>query len=209
MDKSNREIFNEIYRHNIWYFGSGTGSVYWLNKPFVVFINNFILSHKDIKTVVDIGCGDWQLGRHFYLDKLRYIGCDVSDEVLNKVKRRYSSKRVTFKRLDVVTDSLPDGDLAIIKDVLQHLSFGDIKRVLSKLKRYKYVIIGNGILEEKFINKDIKNGKFRPLDITKPPFESNQYKLVKIYENGWYVYENILRKLILLPRKLQGVYIRT
>jgi hypothetical protein len=114
---------------------------------------------------------------------------------------------VSFKRLDIVTDQLPKGDLVIIKDVLQHLSFQDIKSVISKLKGYKYVIIGNGIYEGKFVNKDIENGRFRPLDITKPPLEPKRYKVIKVYENGWHKFENILRKMVLLPRKKQGIFI--
>lgn len=204
--QSNEEVFNDIYKYYKWGYGSGWGSVGFLNKPFVSFINNFLNKHEDIKIIVDIGCGDWQMGRHFKLGNKRYIGCDVSSVAINAVRKKYSSENRQFLILDAVKDDLPDGDLVIIKDVLQHLSNNDVGRVLSKLMKYKYVIVQNDVLSKKFINRDIKNGSWRPIDVTKPPFNYSDIILVEKYTEGLYKLPNLIRKRLSLPLVEKGIY---
>lgn len=205
---TNQEIFDDIYKYRKWVFGSGSGSIGVLNKPFLRFINDFLVLHPQVQTILDIGCGDWQIGRHFELDDRNYIGCDVSTVVLNKTKAKFSSPHRRFLQLDAVTDALPDADLVIIKDVLHHLSNDDVSKILQKLPKYRYVIIQNDICKNRSMNKDIQNGKFRPLDITTGPFNAKEYLLTQEYTEGLYKPWNILRGLFSLPPIRKGIFVK-
>ena len=55
---------------------------------------------------------------------------------------------------------LPSGDVAILRQVLQHLSNAEIKSVVEKLYDFKYVILTEHLPEEDFEpNKDIISGQ--------------------------------------------------
>ncbi len=172
--------FNKIYTSNRWIFGSGTGSIAINNEKYIRFLQNFLDAHPDITNVLDVGCGDWQIGREIDWANRRYIGIDVSDHALTETKRKFESARTNFHIMDAANDELPDADLIIIKDVLEHLSFAAIQRILDKTHQYEYILIQNdiGILET--INFDIESGGYRKLDVTKSPFWF-EAKLVSTY----------------------------
>jgi len=206
--RTNAKVFDDIYTYNKWIFGSGTGSVAFFNKPYLSFINSFLKQYPDIKTVVDIGCGDWQIGKHLALGDRTYIGGDVSNVIIEKSREKYGSEKVTFVHLDAVTDELPEGDLVIIKDVLQHLPTEDVERVLKKLEKYQYVVTQNDIFENQKNNSDINSGQFRPLDVTKEPFNRSGYILTKVYTEGLRKPLNLLRTIMGLKPIKKGIFVK-
>lgn len=205
---TNSEVFDNIYTSNKWIFGSGTGSVAFFNKPYISFLNTFLEEHPDIHTIVDIGCGDWQIGRHIQLGERTYIGCDVSNIIVNKSREKFGTDKITFVHLDAVTEELPKGDLVIIKDVLQHLPTHSAQGIIEKLDAYKYVIMQNDIFPDQEGNKDIKSGDFRPLDVTEEPFNKKEYFLVKEYTEGLRKPLNIVRKLIGQRPIKKGIFVK-
>ncbi len=52
---SNSSIFDNIYRKNKWLLGSGSGSVAIFNRPFIRYVNQYLIEHPEIQTIVDIG----------------------------------------------------------------------------------------------------------------------------------------------------------
>jgi hypothetical protein len=59
-------IFTYIYENKIWGGTSGDGSTIEYNiSDYIPFLKNFIIDNN-IKTVVDIGCGDFQCGEQIY-----------------------------------------------------------------------------------------------------------------------------------------------
>jgi hypothetical protein len=211
--RTNQEIFDKIYKRHRWIWGSGTGSIPFLNKPFIDFVNNFLEIHPEIKVVIDIGCGDHQIGKCLKLEHKKYIGCDVAGVVLEKTRKKFSSTNKEFFRLDAVAEKLPPGDLIIVKDVLQHLQNQDVSCILSKLSHYHFVIVQNDMysknsfLRKRRENKDIRSGKVRPLDITKEPFKAD-YSLVLKYTEGMRYFLNIFRRLLLLAPIKKGIYVK-
>ncbi|GEM_PF-1974180 len=162
--------FNKIYTSNRWVFGSGTGSVAINNLKYIQFLQNFLDSHADIKRILDVGCGDWQIGSKIDWNNRKYIGIDVSDYVLTENIQKYETDSVKFQVMDATNDELPHADLIILKDVLEHLSFDHIQLILNKTTKFKYVLIQNDINILETTNYDIENGKYRKLDITNAPF---------------------------------------
>ena len=159
--KSSKDIFRKIYVNSKWGksddgFCSGWGSIGRNATQYVDFINEFISSH-DSKTVVDLGCGDFKVGRRLQIPGGGYLGCDVVPEVIAENIKKFSSEKIGFKCIDIINDELPDGELCLIRQVLQHLSNSDILSIIPKIKKYNYVIISDmQIYDPKSINLDIQ-----------------------------------------------------
>lgn len=115
-------------------------------------IKEFIKDYK-IKKVVDLGCGDFSIASKFVTDIIDYCGIDIVEDMINKHNQEYGGEKIHFQALDIVEDDLPKADLCLIRQVLQHLSNNDIKKVLSKIGRYKYVMITEHVTQDKYVNK--------------------------------------------------------
>ena len=57
---SHEEIFDAIYRGNVWGSGSGAGSREEVTRGYRSYLHSFLRSNR-IGSVVDLGCGDWQI----------------------------------------------------------------------------------------------------------------------------------------------------
>jgi SAM-dependent methyltransferase len=165
------EIFDDIYRRDLWGGGSGTGSLQESTKAYRDFLHNFMRSNG-VRSVLDLGCGDWQFSRHIDWGNATYLGVDVSNVVL-QATRAFARPGVEFRTLDAVADPLPPADLLIAKDVLQHWSNADILELLPKLPSFRYALITNGFLPDQNdqVNADIQTGMLcRPVDLLAQPF---------------------------------------
>ena len=146
-NKSPREVFAEIYSQGKWgktekEFCSGLGSVTEeISQPYVKMIINFLNSGNQSNTVVDLGCGDMEIGKKIINHCTQYVGVDVVPGLIKKHNRTNWGKHVSFHCLDIIEDDLPDGDICLIRQVLEHLSNEEIKRILPKLKKYKNIFI--------------------------------------------------------------------
>lgn len=187
------EIFTNMYEKKMWgnnknneYSGSsGNGSSIKYNKnTYIPFLKNFI-STKDIKTVVDLGCGDFLCGPLIYDDlDIIYTGYDVYNKIINYNKKIYTLPKYNFIHLDFLNnkDSVLNGDLCILKDVLQHWSFESIYTLLDYLvetKKYKYILITN-CCNQLNDTIDITDGKWRQLSSKFLPLK--KYNAMEIYK---------------------------
>jgi len=148
---SNSETFNKIYKEGLWgkneYGESTSGSGSHTNEiiqPYISEISKFLLDIKP-SILVDLGCGDFNVGKNFVNLCEKYIACDVSSEILNRNIENFSKlKNVNFNLLDLTSDHLPRGDVCFVRQVLQHLTNDDIKKFVDKLnyqKPYKYLVL--------------------------------------------------------------------
>ena len=141
------QVFTNIYNNHIWgnnnnpeYNGSsGGGSDIDYNKEsYIPLLKKFITDNK-IKTVVDLGCGDFRCGKLLYdnLDII-YTGYDTYKKIIEyNSKYNSSSEKYSFHHLDFCNskESIIDGDLCILKDVLQHWYYSPFNRLLLKSLR--------------------------------------------------------------------------
>lgn len=104
-------------------------------------------------TIVDIGCGDFNVGKHFAAAAEKYLACDISSVILERNRKEFSKlKNVEFRQLDLAKDALPTGEVCFVRQVLQHLSNRDIKRFVSKVNRnrpFKYLVVSEHLPEDK------------------------------------------------------------
>ena len=96
---------------------------------------------------------------------------------------RYANPNRTFLHGDWCNmDKLPDADFAICKDVLQHWCHADIRKGLTRLLKYRWVLITNSIVcGNRRLNAEISTGDVRALDLLQEPY-SLQATESKIYE---------------------------
>jgi SAM-dependent methyltransferase len=186
-----REVFTEVYAGHMWGAGSdgfysGPGSDPEAAQPYADFVINFIAQHQ-IRTVVDLGCGDFRVGRMIARDGVSYTGVDVVQPLIDENNRRYGNSQIRFHCLDIAADDLPDGELCLIREVFQHLSNAQIAATLAKLGKYGYVLFTDvqpDIDGHYKINKDkvhgassrIVHNSFLRLDA--PPFNVRDVELV-------------------------------
>jgi SAM-dependent methyltransferase len=169
-------------------FFSGIGSRGAVVDAYVQCISGILESHarelgRPLK-VVDLGCGDFSVGRQL-LDQvpdMTYVGCDIVPELIEAHAASVKDARAAFRHLDIVTDELPEGDVYLVRQVLQHLSNADIGRVLKKLGRYPAVYITEGypVTVEGPPNPDKpsgpgvrwdwRTGRGRGIELDAPPF---------------------------------------
>ena len=185
--KSPRQIFSEIYSKAMWgkvkdsdNFSSGHGSHLSTHvEPYVTAVAEFFQSFAAPKDIVDLGCGDFNVGRQIRPYCANYVACDVVPSLIERNKGKFRQLDVDFRCIDIIEDSLPEGNVVIIRQVLQHLSNDHIHKVVGKLFGYKYLILTEYIPEGGFIpNIDQPTGRFSRLArgiqsgivLTKEPF---------------------------------------
>ena len=141
------ECFSKIYHTKLWgeadgeAFCSGGGSDAQLAVPYVEQVKKLIKEHK-IRTVADLGCGDFRVGRLLCAQgDLHYVGVDVVPDLIDYNQSRFGGPKVEFRCANLIDDELPDGELCLIRQVLQHLSNAQISRVLAKCAKYRAVLV--------------------------------------------------------------------
>jgi len=184
------EIFTHIYENKVWNDDvtnlSGPGSSINLNKDtYIPFLKNFIVKNN-IKTIVDLGCGDFVCGKLIYddIENIEYFGYDTYETIIKEHNETYKDTKYTFNYLDIFNkkEEIKDADLCILKDVLQHWPLNDIYVFLEYLCdnfKFKYILICNCCFQEKH-NTDIPIGEFRPLSCDYFPLK--RYKPKKLYK---------------------------
>jgi len=185
-EKGLKEIFTEIYRNKKWggekgRFHSGQGSSEEaVVRPYVSTITGYLKACGHKKPVlVDLGCGDFEVGRHFIDYSGGYICVDIVCDLIRKLKTAGFGKHVKFQCLDITKDDLPDGDICFLRQVLQHLSNGEILKILPKIKKYKVAFITEHYPKDNpdtVPNRDIRCGhsirlyRDSGVYLDKPPF---------------------------------------
>jgi len=129
------ETFSEIYRRGLWGGGSGTGSDDLYSRAYCDFVVRFA-RERGVTRVVDVGCGDFRVGRRIAEAGFEYIGIDVVKDIIERHQGHFGRGRITFMSLDATAEEPPAADLCLIRQVLQHLSNAEIGRVLENCRHY-------------------------------------------------------------------------
>ncbi len=161
-----KNAMEQIYEKNLWgsnqlSFYSGIGSHHPdIVNPYIEVLTYFLKSFKNPIVVCDLGCGDFNIGKQLVKYTKKYVAVDIVTNLIKHNKEKYKVENLEFQCLDIAEDSLPPGDCAILRQVLQHLSNEEVQRIASKLNNFKYVILTEHIPKGDFIpNKDIISGQ--------------------------------------------------
>jgi hypothetical protein len=200
-NKTAEEVFTTIYEKNMWggpqgEFYSGPGSTNeQIASAYISMVSEKASSEKFLGLIfVDLGCGDFHIGKQLLPLCSSYIGVDIVEPLIRRNQETYGNPLTQFMHLNIVEDELPIGDVCFVRQVLQHLSNQQIVAVLQKLKKYKWVFItehyppDNDAIRPN-IDK-VHGGDIRVYDnsgvyLTKPPFNLPTQALEEVLEVPW------------------------
>jgi hypothetical protein len=179
------EVFGGVYREHRWgrrmlrKFFSGPGSHDpEVVEPYVEAMRRFLGSFPQPPDVADLGCGDFNVGRQLRASCGRYVACDIVPDLIAHNSARHGRLNVDFRCLNLVEDPLPEARIALVRQVLQHLSNEQIARIVPKLARYELVVLTEHLpATQPFIaNADQQPGsgirltRHSGVVLTEPPF---------------------------------------
>ncbi len=162
-------VFEKIYAENRWGTGSGPGSAPRNTTGYRWFLENFMRANS-VRTVTDLGCGDWQFSSLIDWSECVYTGLDVVPDLIRNNTKQHGRPHIGCQAYKSPND-LPGGDLLISKEVLQHLPNEAIAAILEAgMERYRYLLITNNVEPNAHCNVDIHTGGCRPLRLDRAPF---------------------------------------
>jgi|APCry1669189534_1035231.scaffolds.fasta_scaffold22165_2 hypothetical protein len=187
-----QDIFTGKYENCAWgnnenpqYKGSsGGGSEIGFNQNTYIPVLKKFINDNSIKTVVDLGCGDFVCGPLIYNDlDVLYTGYDAYNGVIQYNQSILSAPKYTFIHLDFFTkkEEIVDADLCILKDVLQHWDLKSIYEFLDYIvehKKFKYILVSNCSFQ-RVDNTDIITGNIHHLNSNYFPLK--KYGAVEIF----------------------------
>ncbi len=162
-ESSIEEKFGFIYKNAYWgknksqKFYSGIGShKEEIIQPYIAAATDFLKSKVNKLSVVDLGCGDFNIGSKISPFAEKYIACDIVNELIEYNKTAFADlKNVSFRKVNIIDDELPDGDVCFIREVFQHLDNKSIQKAINKLVKYKYLVFTEHVPYSPFVpNKD-------------------------------------------------------
>jgi len=161
-----KAAMEQVYALNLWGdnqsdFYSGAGSYLpEIVTPYLDLITEFLGSFNPPITICDLGCGDFNIGKELVKYTKQYIAIDIVPNLIERNMDMFKYDNLEFHCLDIAVDDLPKADCVIIRQVLQHLSNGEVQNIVSKLTAYKYVIVTEHLPAIEFEpNKDIISGQ--------------------------------------------------
>jgi len=193
-----KSTFETVYKKNIWgkdklgnpSSGGGSHDLYVIT-PYIKIIKETI-EKLNCKIIIDLGCGDFNIGKNFYDACDHYIACDISKHIININRKKFIKQNLEFRELNITEDNLPKGDLAFIRQVLQHLPNSDIQKLVNYLnvyKPYKYLIVTESIhtIEDTSINRNLDSNIYYAfkgvgVEIHKKPFDLKFSSMEKLLE---------------------------
>ena len=163
------EAFARAYKDGQWHHGSGSGSSPANTAAYRAFLAAYLREHR-IRSVLDIGCGDWQFSRLIDWTGIRYLGVDVVPAIVlrNQVRfGRYPSP--VFGCGDVLNGyRMPPADLVLCKDLLQHWPDAAVHELGGRLAGRRALLTYD--LRQAWDHEDTAPGGHRPLNLARPPF---------------------------------------
>ncbi len=175
------ERFSRIYQEKLWGENeagegfSGGGSKLENIVFYYQYLTEFLQS-KNIESVVDLGCGDWEFSRYVNWKGIDYKGFDVVGSVIERDKLQYETEHVHFYCCNFLEAEIPSADLLICKHVLQHMPNRDVFVFLKLMPKFKHCIIVEDVTHfqgENTMHPIMKEFPFwddRGIDLSEPPF---------------------------------------
>lgn len=168
--------FTEIYKSNAWHgveSKSGTGSDLSTTDVMRPQLAALINGMK-IKTMIDAPCGDFFWMKYIIkdLNVATYLGVDIVEDMIAKNIELYGgTAKVTFKKVDVVTEVLPKTQLIFSRDCLVHFSFNTARKILRNFieSGCEYILMTTFMRDDRAY-PDIEDGQWRAINFQLPPF---------------------------------------
>ena len=189
-------VFSNIYKNNEWNMGqneskSGLGSTLQytenIRKELVKLIHD-----KDIKSIIDVSCGDWNWMKLIQNELCDYTGIDIVESVIKNNSMLYSNEKTRFYCKDFLTilKGIPTNsvDLLLCRHTCEHLPTEYNLEFINECKRVtKYLLLTTkqiSLTEPKNSNLTLGAISYRPINLDLSPYHEvlNNYFVEKIYD---------------------------
>lgn len=165
--------FDDLHRKGLMPSNSKESSAPWRK-----FLGKFIVDHE-IQSVLDVGCGDGSLAVHTNWWGASYTGVDCSIVACSMAAERFR-KHQFMGSVVQSADFQGFADLAVVKDVLQHLPFITGDKLIRRLSGCRYILVVN---DEPGQKVDIEAGQYRPVEYKAPEVFRWDKKVVRLVTN--------------------------
>jgi SAM-dependent methyltransferase len=166
-------VFTRIYQTRHWggaaQPASGPGSTLEATAAIRAALPE-LLQKYEIKSILDIPCGDFSWMQHVDLQGIDYTGGDIVMPLIAELQARYEQENRRFRVLDLCTDPLPKVDLVIVRDCWVHLSNEAIGRAIANIRSSgsRYLLVTT--FRRQTRNQDILTGEWRPVSLEHAPW---------------------------------------
>lgn len=172
------EKFDEIYKRNLWGSQesvSGSGSELSNTKKLREELP-FVFAKYNIKSMLDIPCGDFNWMKEVDLSNINYTGADIVPTLIDINKNKYPNFQ--FEVMDVTTSTLPKVDLVFVRDCLGHLSDQNALKAIQNIKTSgsKYLLTTS--FTKWHYNSNIEDGGWRCINLLIEPFRLKPQYLI-------------------------------
>lgn len=185
---SAEQTFTKIYESGAWGRSNDPASPFYSGSgsrrddeiaAYIQSVSNFLRSFAIKPNVVDLGCGDFTVGSQIRPFCTRYVACDVVPSLIAFNKARFQDLGVEFKTLNMIEDELPPGDIAFVRQVLQHLSNDQIAKFVARASsHYKFLVVTEHLPSDanfkhnsdKLTGPGTRMGHDSGVVLTSPPF---------------------------------------
>jgi SAM-dependent methyltransferase len=133
------EYWNELYKNEINNFN------FWRKYPETVKRVADLISNKDIKSVLELGCGYSSIHTCFHR---KYLGLDISKTIIKYMIEEYKTKgnrfgfeNHNFKYCDVLnglTHECAEYDVVIATEFLKHFKDNELEKIFNNLKQFNF-----------------------------------------------------------------------
>ena len=149
---------------------SGTGSSSESTNNIRKYLQKFI-NVNQIKSLLDIPCGDFYWLSKLNLLNIQYIGADIVDEIILDNKNNHTNKNLTFINLDIINDELPMVDLIFVRDCFVHLKNEQIIKALKNIINSNSKFLATTTFVNTKNNSYSSNAdRWRPINMCQEPF---------------------------------------
>jgi 2-polyprenyl-3-methyl-5-hydroxy-6-metoxy-1,4-benzoquinol methylase len=93
-----------------------------------------VLEEFQIKSVLDVPCGDQNWIQRINFEGIDYVGADIVSALIHNNDLRFGSENKIFITLDLSHSVPPKKDLILCRDLLVHLNTKSIERCISNIK---------------------------------------------------------------------------
>lgn len=166
-----QHLFEKIYSLHHWYdeeSKSGPGASLKQTQTVRATVSK-VLKELEVKTLLDIPCGDFNWMQEVDLSQCEYTGGDIVNDIVKQNELNYSAQGRRFVWADITFSPLPQTDLLFCRDCLVHFAYSDIGKALANIKRSGSKFLLTTTFTNR-ANEDIRTGYWRPINLEAAPF---------------------------------------
>jgi SAM-dependent methyltransferase len=167
------ERFSRIISSNAW--GSketpcGPGSTLEACAEIIHRLPAWISSYQ-VKSIVDLGCGDFHWMKEVDLSGIEYDGYDIVCASV-EAAQQHSSPNIRFHHTDILAIEIPKADLILCKDVLIHLPDQEALALLHSITESGSRLLASTTAPgwPNLFRGGMQVGEFSPIDIEQAPY---------------------------------------